>query len=115
MNLTESAFNEKRESEERSGDATRRGGDFASSRSSDELGAGASLEVDGAARRATSLVDVLLRRKRALNVTCHVIENPMHAALDDDADTAAHDAHATALPGPANRPQVQHQVERLNR
>lgn len=52
-----------------------------SSHSTDELGEHA---AEGETRRAASLVDVLLRRKRTLRVACHVIENPMHAGIDDD-------------------------------
>lgn len=53
----------------------------AASLSSDELGA---QTANGEPRRSISLIDMLLRRKHAMRHACHVIENPMHAALDDD-------------------------------
>lgn len=83
INFDETTFHGDLEGKERS--VSTRQCCVASSHSTDELGANT---ATGEPRRAVSLIDILLRRKHALRLTCHVIENPMHAALDDyDADT----------------------------
>lgn len=84
ISFDESTFHENLEGKETSA-STKRQRCVATSHSSDELGVHTSSDEP---RPAVSLIDMLLRRKHALRLACHVIENPMHAALgDDDADT----------------------------
>lgn len=85
INFDDSTFHDNLECKDRSASTTKQRC-VVTSQSTDELGANT---TPGEPRRAVSLIDMLLASgKHALRLACHVIENPMHIALDDDdADT----------------------------